>query len=271
MNKIFAIIGGDKRQVLLAEKLTKEGKVEIYGLDKQVPNTDSLENVIKNSDVVISAIPFTRDNIHINMPLSNEKIKIETFRNLTKNKIIFTGNEFLENEEYNILNAELTSEAILSILIKDLHIPILNSNILILGYGRIGSILLKYIKALQGNVYCTYNNDKEKALITINNCIPISFKNLKDFLKLNHIEENIVYENRKIDCIINTIPDIVLNEESITFIEDKYILDIASKPCLDIKNLKDKSTYIQSLGLPGKYFPKTSSDIMKDIVLKNIK
>ena len=267
MNNIFAIVGGDKRHTLLAEKLKEKGKVEIYALEKELSNTNTLENVIKNANIVISAIPFTRDNIYINTPLSDEKLEIKKFMKLTKDKIIFTGKEFLENEEFNLLNAELTAQAILSILISNLNISILNSNILILGYGRIGSILLKYIKALNGSIHCTYNNQKEKSLITINNGIPVFLKNLKDILKCNI----------KFDCIINTIPDIIFKEAELSSINNTVILDIASKPCIDINIVKNERVlnkmnvkYMQILGLPGKYFPKVSANIMKNIILQSI-
>lgn len=261
MNNIFAIVGGDKRHILLAEKLKIKGKVEIYGLDKKLPSTNSLANVIGNSNIIISAIPFTRDNIHINTPLSNEKIQIKRFNELTKDKLVLTGTDFLENEEYNIFNAELTTEAIIGILINELHIRIMNSSVLILGYGRIGRILLKYLKKLYSNVYCTYNNEKEKAWIKVNKGIPIEFNKIQNFL------------NIRFDCIINTIPDVILKEAELKLIKDTIILDIASEKCLNNNRILEINNiqYFQKLGLPGKYFPYISADIMENIILEKIK
>ena len=73
------------RLVKLAQILEKENnQIYILGLEKakELENSSNmricrnLEQVLENAEIVISSIPFTRDGITINMPLSDNKIKI---------------------------------------------------------------------------------------------------------------------------------------------------------------------------------------------------
>lgn len=188
----FTIIGGDNRIINLAGILEKESidnKIYTYGLDTvDLFKCANLEEAITKSNIIITAIPISKDNIHCNISNENdnEKILIDEIFKLSKNKIIFTGNlseeikqkiysinlknnnkviDILKLEEFAILNSIATAEGIIEKIINNTDNTIQNSDILILGYGRIGTVIANKLKLLNSNVSVTYINEEQKAWI----------------------------------------------------------------------------------------------------------
>ena len=85
--KTICMIGGDERNNKLGELLKKD-----YIVKKYINQENALRELLKNSDCVVSGIPFSRDNETINMPSSLEKLSIETiFTNMKDVKKIIAG------------------------------------------------------------------------------------------------------------------------------------------------------------------------------------
>ena len=79
LRKKFSIIGGDMRNVYLADLLKKDYQyVEIYGFEKSgkpwALKSKPLDFVLEGSRVVVGGIPLIGDNGFLNMPLSKEKL-----------------------------------------------------------------------------------------------------------------------------------------------------------------------------------------------------
>ena len=103
MKKSISIIGGDLRIWILAHLLKKDGiEVFTYGFENaksldEIYNSNSKNsenNIIKcedikqcifASDIIVSAIPFTKDEIFVNEEFAKNKIKLEEISNLLKN------------------------------------------------------------------------------------------------------------------------------------------------------------------------------------------
>ncbi len=127
--KKFTIIGGDLRNVKLAELIAAEGNsVNIYGFDKasfdvKIAQSNTLEEAVNGSDVVIGPIPCSNDNEYINAPFHSDKILIhDVFKYMNKNQVFIAGRisdkivhlaqvcnvynvDMLEREEMAVLNA----------------------------------------------------------------------------------------------------------------------------------------------------------------------
>ena len=100
MNNKFAIIGGDLRLVKLAQILQKENNlIYVFGVEKSkelgnysnIKIKKDLVQTLENTEIIISSIPFSRDKQTINMPLSDNKIKIDELMNLIKDKTLIAG------------------------------------------------------------------------------------------------------------------------------------------------------------------------------------
>lgn len=278
MKNNILILGGDRRQLYLAKKL--EGKnynIEIYGFGETTNKfkvSKSLKEGFENNDIVILPMPVTRNNIVLNTPLNDFCITLkEVYENIKEKHYIFGGmlnQEFFDitdkifdyfvSEEFLLKNAFLTAEATLEIIISSTPYSIFSSDVLILGYGRIGKILSEFLKNLGANVTACMRKEVDFALCDIKGIKTLDYSSLS-----NDINE--------FRIIINTVPELVIDEKIVEKIsDDVFLIDVSSKKggC-DFEALnKRKIRYIHALGLPGKYSPETSGDIISDVIIKQI-
>lgn len=95
---------------------------------------------------------------------------------------------------------------------------------------------------------------------------------VKEFYPLN--SENIIEVFNKIDIVINTIPYNIIPEEALNTNNKPYILDIASYPYgineEIIKKHNDKINYKLYLGIPSKFAPKKASEILLEILNREV-
>lgn len=267
----FFIIGGDFRNFILAQSLAKDGnKVSIYGFEKLKENFDEKIDLIKegnldeikNSDIIIGPIPFSRDDVTINMTYSDKKISISEIEDLLKNKAVFVGNindklkenwksknikviDIMQKEEFVVLNVIPTVEATIEIILKNNQNKIIyGMECLIMGFGRIGKVLAHKLQGLVENCTCLVTNEVEKAWT-----IAYGYKNVD----LNYIK-NKPSNLSKYDIIINTIPQILLKEELRNVNKETLLIDLASKPYGIDRDIvkRENLNFIEALGLPRK-------------------
>lgn len=277
MIKKISIIGGDLRIVKLSEMLFNEGaEVFTYGMENvdnviETKKCVSIAEAANLSNIVLGPIPFSSDGVNINAPFSNDKIKIEDFIQNIKGKTLIAGAiksnicelaknnnveiiDLMKREELSVLNAISTAEGTIKIAIEETSKTLHGSNILIMGFGRIGKILAKMLDGMGAKVSCEARKNSDLAWIKAYGYEPIPLNNLEG--KLN-----------KFDIIINTIPYIVLDREKLKEVKkDTLIIDLASNPGgVDREAIKENQMkFIWALSLPGKIAPVTSAEFIKE-------
>lgn len=287
MSKNFAVIGGDLRIIELSKILANEGNtVYIYGLEKadelrDIDNIifgETLQKTVKESEIVIGPIPFTSDGININTPFSDKKISVRELMHVINAKILIAGSippdvyelandeyieiiDLMKREELAVLNTIATAEGTIQIAIENTNKIIHGSEILILGFGRIGKVLARKMAGLSAKVTCAARKEEDLAWIQAygHKCINI-----------NTIGENL----KKYDIIINTVPHLILTEERLQYVNNECLLiDLASNPGgIDKRAVRDKKLkLIWALALPGKVAPTTSAEFIKETVYNIIK
>ena len=237
MNKNFAVIGGDLRIIELSKILANEGNtVYIYGLEKadelrDIDNIifgETLQKTVKESEIVIGPIPFTSDGININTPFSDKKISVRELMHVINAKILIAGSippdvyelandeyieiiDLMKREELAVLNTIATAEGTIQIAIENTNKIIHGSEILILGFGRIGKVLARKMAGLSAKVTCAARKEEDLAWIQAyrHKCINI-----------NTIGENL----KKYDIIINTVPHLILTEERLQYVNNECLL-----------------------------------------------
>lgn len=275
INKI-SIIGGDLRIVKLAEMLIDEGvEVFTYGLEnselpEEIKGKD-LNEVISKSDVILGPIPFSSNGKTINTPFSNKKVSVEEILDNISGKTLLAGQfkqevyeiakeknikliDILKREDLSVLNAVSTAEGTIKIAIEETPKNLHGSNILVLGFGRIGKVLSNMLKGLGANVSCEARKNSDLAWIKAYGYEPIPLSTLKDNLN-------------RFDIIINTIPYIILDKENLENVKrDALVIDLASNPGgVDRDAIKEqKIKFIWALSLPGKISPVTSAEFIKE-------
>ncbi len=284
--KIFGIIGGDLRQYYLAKSLLNDNhEVMTFGLEKATKTHDnfkklSLSKTINLSDYIILPVPTTRDGTTLNAPFAENEIYIDNeFINLLKNKKVFGGMIIPQikkqvkketillydyyNEDFIIKNAFLTAKGAIKVFLENSSKAVNQCKCLVVGYGRIGKYLCEILKKLGANVTATARNIQDETTIKQNG---YSFTNTNEIIGSKDLP--------LFDAVFNTAPAVILDKNVLEKLsKDVLIIDLASLPGgvdkTHAKNLHLK--LLHELGVPGKYFPKSSSKIIKKTIYKIIK
>jgi dipicolinate synthase subunit A len=284
MFETVSVIGGDLRQLTLAELLQSEGyRVSLYGFDKDIC-TDNIKNEpdvcrVLSSDIIILPVPVTFDGVTINSPYALSPLSVDEFlRGIKASAIVFGGQirqsfakalennhiayrDYLTREELSVKNAVPTAEGAIEIAIGETPITIHGSKSLVLGYGRIGKILAKDLLGMGAQTYVEARKYADLAMIESHGYEP---------LPLDKLKENI----HNFDIIFNTVPALILNGEILSRIKkDALVIDLASKPGgVDFEAAKAYGVrVIWALSLPGKTAPVTSGAIIKDTIMNILK
>ena len=288
MSMNFAIIGGDLRAVKLASILAEEGNIiYTYGLEKaeelknnhNVIMCDKLNKAIKDDvEVVIGPIPFSSNGEKINTPFSDNKISIRELMHSLNAKILIAGSiapnvydmandeyieiiDIMKREELAVLNTISTAEGAIEIAIANTNKILHGSNVLILGFGRIGKVLARKLAGLSAKVTCAARKDEDLAWIKAYGHMATN---------INLLGENL----SQYDIILNTVPHLILNQELLNYVkEDCLLIDLASNPGgIDKRAAKNRQLkLIWALALPGKVAPITTAEFIKDTIYNILK
>lgn len=283
MIKQIAIVGGDLRLVKLSEMLVAEGaEVFTYALEnaetEEIEKCSSLEELIETSDIILGPIPFSSNGKTINTPFSSQKIGVEELISLCSGKTLIAGGfrqevyalaeannvkliDLLKREELSVLNAVSTAEGAIKIAIEETPKNLHGSNVLVMGFGRIGKILSHMLQGLGAKVACEARKNADLAWIKAYGYEPIP---------LPELEENLA----RFDVIINTIPYMILDRDTLDFVrKDTLVMDLASNPGgVDRTAVKEKKiNFVWALSLPGKIAPVTSAEFIKETLYNIVK
>lgn len=181
--------------------------------------------------------------------------------NVPKNTIIIGGNlnspalsdyatfDLLQDEIYLAQNAAITAECALRIATQALPITLQHTQVLILGWGRIGKCLGNLLKAIGADVTITARKDTDRAIAAALGYSTIHPRDLTPRLGRYRI-------------IFNTVPAIVLTgAQSANCRPDCMKIDLASKPGIG------GSDVIWARGLPGKMAPETTGQLIARRIL----
>lgn len=266
----FSIIGGDKRNIYLAESIKKDGyEVNIYGLDCKDSQGFDLE-LVNKSDCIIMGIPFKEDKFFeiTNMTINEFLTKID-------NKICFGGSFGEENinihkdiklinllkiEEFAVLNAIPTAEGAIKVAIEQTDFTLHGANVIVSGFGRIGKVLCKMLVGIGAKVYTVSADSVEIAMAKSYGY---------NTVKLEDVESILPYAN----IIFNTVPENIYINNLIDRINKKCVyIELASLPYgIDINYAKSKNIkMIIASGLPSEVAPKTAGEYVKSIIYSTI-
>lgn len=294
MNKIFGgqkmnniinigILGGDKRQIELANILHEDGQnVFITGFDKALDKVKvlnlNIDQMLKNSEYIVLPIPSTRDDLYFFTPFSEFKTPInDVFIRKIKNKTVFCYGaeglielcpefsncnfyDYSANENFLQHNAKITADCAIELAKNKFVNSFCNKKVLVCGYGRIG----KYLVEL---------------LVKENTELFVSVRNKKDFSKLEKIKVQPILtselkEYTDFDIIFNTVPNLIFDFDTLEKTSQHALLiDLASKPGgVDKLSAEQLNiNLIHALGLPGKMAPLKAAEAIKNTIYNFIR
>ena len=287
----FAVIGGDNRQLFLADLLTqKQFKVCYYGLspcnlpgnylpcfrNETITATSSLKEAIEGAKYIIGPTPFCKDKTNITSS-STLGILVDDFLSFcSPEQTIYAGAipkhimetaknsglkmiDIMEWEHVSMLNGIATAEGAICEAIRNSMINLQGSKVLVLGFGKCGQILAKKLAALDANVYVSVRKYDVLSMALAYGYHGFLLDELKDYVS-------------DFDFIFNTIPAMILGKNMLIQIKkETAIIDIASSPGGVDYNYAGDHCYNAGLflGLPGIMSPKSSAKIQLDAILND--
>jgi dipicolinate synthase subunit A len=233
---------------------------------------------MEKADIVIAPVPFTKDGVHL-LTKENTIVSLKDFsENLQDNCILFGGNipnivmesakvknvkcyDFMKMEDVALENAITTAEGAIAEAIALSTQNVNQEHCLVLGYGRCAQAIAERLKGLNAKVTIGARREEARRDAMLHGYQAVPLEDLQSLIPSEQF-------------IFNTIPTMVLDAELIEKIQlDSIIIDIASAPGgTDFDACKRMAIKAKlSLGIPGRYSPKTSARILLRGIASSLK
>lgn len=282
MKNRYLVLGGDLRNIKLAGMLADDGnRVYSFGQDRsdeilddgRIEKCTSLKTAMEKAQVIIGPVPFSSNEDFINAPFAHDKIMIDDLMKTNKGKIFISGSikddlkkkldekymeviDIMKRDDLAILNTIATAEGTIEVAIKNTDKILQGSRVLILGFGRVGKIVANKFSKMSAIVTCAARKVSDLAWIK---AYGYNSLNINDML----------YDLKEFDIIINTVPQTILRERELKHIDaEALLIDLASSPGgIDGKMATSMGlNFIWALALPGRIAPSSSAKFIKDTV-----
>lgn len=272
----FLIIGGDKRQLYLADYLEKNGKkVSLYALPENSGRCiGNLKSEIPDYDSLVLPLPVTKDNKHLYTVIPIKETLDEIISYINKDHIVFAGMagkgietkiktrgacvyDYFKREDVTVMNTVPTVQGILKVIFENTDYTVHSSNCAVFGYGRTAKLAASTLASLGAEVTVCARKGSDIALAGVNG---LKGCRICDFYRIAG----------GFDIIINTVPSMVIDRRILENVNKSCLVaDIASAPfgtdfaAADELGIKA----MQCSSLPGKVAPKTAGRIIADGII----
>lgn len=244
----------------------------------------TIEDALDKCSIVVLPLPASQEGERVSMPFSDIVLRLDTLAEMMEKhgiKILCGGKlsedfclscknagietfDYYSREEFAIANAIPTAEGAIAIAMNELAITLDGAKALVIGYGRIGKMLSKKLKALGTDVTVSARKAEDFAWIRAESL------RIAETGKLRELFSGINSDSKYApDVIFNTVPKCVLGCGELEQIKrGTLIIDLASKPGgIDIASAGALGhKVIWALSLPGKVAPVTSGIIIADTI-----
>ncbi|WP_332888664.1 dipicolinic acid synthetase subunit A [Salipaludibacillus keqinensis] len=270
----IAIIGGDLRYIEVIRRLTKlDATVYLIGYDQLddgflgVEKTSFATIQIGQLDAIILPVNGMKHDHEIDSVFSGEKLYLteKWLGNTPEKTKIYTGIstdtlsllvkktdreliELMNRDDLAIYNSIPTAEGTLMLAIQNTNVTIHRSNVVVTGFGRVGTTIARLFHSLGANVKVVAKEGALRARAYEMNLDPYPL-------------EELVHVVKDADMIVNTIPALVITSEVISKMPSHaFIIDIAAYPGgTNFEFAKKRAVKaLLAPGLPGLVAPKTA-------------
>ena len=275
----FAVIGGDRRAAALAGLLLADGhKLRSFALERaelppEICRDDCLHSCVYGADCVLLPCPAEKGGC-LNAPLSAEEVDMDTLiESLWPGQLLLGGRfsdrtvtaalreklqvaDLLRRQELAVGNAALTAEGAVGRMIEHSERAIWGSRVLVLGWGRIGSLLALRLEGLGAEVTVADRSGRDRAMAEALGCRALDFGELESALG-------------DCDFIVNTVPARVLTEGMLCLVRpDALLLELASPPGGFDRTLAANIGLraLAAPGLPGETAPLSAALLLRKAV-----
>lgn len=264
----FTVIGGDLRSVYLCRRLLKDGhRVRSFGLElADIPpatQSPSLHSALGDTQCIVLPIPTADGNL-LRAPYSCTPIPLDAAAAAIPPNVPVFGSgscgipllDLTSSEAFAIGNAALTAQCAPQLLTEHSHRSLVGASILILGGGRIGTLLALQLKNAGAQVTVAARSALQRA-----RCRAIGV-NAMDLQKLAAVLP-------RCHTAVNTIPAPVLTKPLLALLpKGALLLELASLPGgYDPQEARYMGlTHINGRGLPGRLLPASAGDLIAETI-----
>ncbi len=277
--KAMGVVGGDGRQIALAESLVSGG-FEVYacGFDRvrfaNGVRKASLDEVAERCDVVILPLPVTDDGKTLKTDYGEDKIVLDDgFAGKMRGKRVFGGmmqrlyrtsgiwqeieaDDYYTQEEFVVRNAVPTAEGAIGIAVRDFPATISGSRCLVAGFGRVGKVLAYMLRGIGAEVTVSARKSADLAWVESYGYTPVKTAGIGE-------------KEERFDVIFNTVPALIFTRSVLSKLRGcSLIVDLASAPGGVDFDAAEKIGIraILAPSLPGRVAPRTAGEIIRDTV-----
>ncbi len=282
-NYSFGVLGGDRRQISLAESLAASGfAVYACGFDsvefsfpvKKVP----FDELARRCEIVILPLPVTDDGVHVKMEFGGEPVALDDgFARKMDGKRVFGGmmerlyrtsplwknirsEDYYLRDDFAIRNAVPTAEGAVEIAMREYPGTISGSRCLVAGFGRVGKTLARMLRGIGARVTVSARRPSDLAWIESEGY-------------RSAVTGSIGTQEEQYDVIFNTVPAMIFNRKVLSGLREcRLLVDLASAPGgVDFEAAeKIGIKALLAPSLPNRVAPKTAGEIIKDTVCRMI-
>ena len=276
----FWVVGGDMRQLKLAQLLSDDGHtVHTYALD---PGPEDVSQLLQEqnlnhaglADCVVLPLPVTAGGGLLNAPLSLSEHPLGPILDRLSPRQFLCGgrvdeqalalarergltiHDYFAREELAVANAVPTAEGALQLAMEHLPVTIHGARVLVVGFGRVGRMTAQRFAALGARVSVAARRYDQLAWAQAMGLGAEELGHLAGWLC-------------GYDLVVNTVPAPVLTRTELEDLKgDCLIIDLASKPGgVDLAAAGQLGlTVIWALSLPGKVAPVTAGAAIRSTI-----
>lgn len=287
-DKIFTVLGGDRRQLSVVARLAAVSKVRVFGLPPAFLPADILYDedwraAASGADVLLLPLPASPDGVRISCPLLPEitaPMLTDLLKVVKPGATVFGGRltpafkehaqdcnvalvDYSESDAFQVKNALPTAEGAVEILMRESDRVIFGMPVAITGFGRIGRALARLLIAMGAEVTVAARRNAALLEAAQMGCRTVALKGEGALFALC----------REKYAIFNTVPHWIFTREVLHALpKNQILIDLASSPGgvdAALARACDRRV-IYALSLPGKYAPQTAGEIIAEAVLSAV-
>ena len=275
----IAVIGGDKRSVLLCSLLWQDRhRVHSFALERaelpaEIPKAGCLQGCLYGADCVVLPTPAEKNGL-INAPFAAQPLPVEELLGaLWPGQLLIGGKlsrelcmgavdqglqvaDLMQRRGFTVGNAALTAEGAVEKLLSASPRSLWGSSVLVTGWGRVAKLLALRLQALGAKVTVAARKEGDRAMAQALGLLATDFPGLPTLLG-------------DFDFVVNTVPDRVLPAELLALLRpDAPLLELASPPGgFDPREAAELGLNAMTApGLPGIIAPYTAAELMRDAI-----
>lgn len=257
-----AVIGGDRRQEMLAELLAADGHAT-----HMIHSAEDLR-FLEGTDLTVFPLPACRDDgtvtdagiaaseVFLHMPHGSVAAGgriAPSFYGMAELRGVAL-HDYTKREDFAIANALATAEGALGIAMMQTDVTLQGSACLVVGNGRIGKLLARKLALLGACVTVSARRADDLTWIKTDGHTAVQTAKIVDVAD-------------QFDVIFNTVPVMVMDTPVLEKVRpDTLIIDLASKPGgvdFDAAQALGRRT-VWALSLPAKTAPRSAACYVRD-------